>query len=245
MGHNLYSKYKYIGQKFQLKDGSIVEIVDYRNYRDVDVKIETGEIIQHIFISQLKYGIMRNPYKRNIFGRGYVGVGKYRTDNIFYRIWHHMFYRCYSPDAYKTYEKCEVCEEWYNYQTFAEWCSKNYRENFALDKDILVSGNKIYSPKTCCFVPQEINNQFYSSNFNDENFGIKKASINSYQIRIKKHGESVYLGSYMDRNEAIKVYCDEKEKHIRYLAELYKPEISEIVYNKLKEFKINWEIYNQ
>lgn len=49
----------------------------------------------------------------------------------------------------------------------------------------------------------------------------------------------------MDRNEAIKVYCDEKEKHIRYLAELYKPEISEIVYNKLKEFKINWEIYNQ
>lgn len=44
-------KYKYIGQKFQLKDGSIVEIVNYRNYRDVDVKIETGEIIQHIFIS--------------------------------------------------------------------------------------------------------------------------------------------------------------------------------------------------
>ena len=26
-----------------------------------------------------------------------------------------------------------------------------------LDKDILIKGNKIYSPQTCCFVPENLN----------------------------------------------------------------------------------------
>ena len=32
-----------------------------------------------------------------------------------------------------------------------------YKEGYSLDKDILVKGNKIYSPETCCFVPQDVN----------------------------------------------------------------------------------------
>ena len=34
---------------------------------------------------------------------------------------------------------------------------------YHLDKDILVKGNKVYSPETCCFVPQEINSLLVTS----------------------------------------------------------------------------------
>ena len=29
-----------------------------------------------------------------------------------------------------------------------------------IDKDILVKGNKVYSPNTCCLVPKNVNNLF-------------------------------------------------------------------------------------
>ena len=35
-----------------------------------------------------------------------------------------------------------------------------------MDKDILVKHNKIYSPDTCMFVPQTINNLFVKNNKN-------------------------------------------------------------------------------
>lgn len=232
-----YTKYKYIGKKFKLKDNSFVEIIDYHTYRNVDVKLETGEILKGIFLSQLKNGILRNPYKRNIFNLGYIGDGKYKTDNIFYKIWYKMFFRCYSPDKYITYENCEVDKEWHNYQNFAEWCSKNYVEGFALDKDILVYGNKIYGPNTCCFVPQEINNQFYSSNFNHELFGIRKVSDNIYRPRLKKFDKEIYLGSFDNKEKAIDVYKNAKENYIHELAEIYKNKLRIDVYNHLKNWK--------
>ena len=39
-------------------------------------------------------------------------------------------------------------------------------QGWQLDKDILLKGNKIYSPDTCCFVPQEINSIAVDSNNN-------------------------------------------------------------------------------
>lgn len=239
-----YAKYKYIGKKFQLKDNSLVEIIDYHTYKNIDVKLETGEILYGIYLSQIKKGLLRNPYKRNVFDRGYVGVGKYRTDNVFYKIWYKMFYRCYSPDKYKTYEFCEVVPEWYNFQTFAEWCSKNYVDGFALDKDILFTGNKLYGPDTCCFVPQEINNQFYSNNYNHEIFGVRKITDNIYRPRMKKYGKEIYLGSYHNKKDALNVYFKTKESYIHELAEKYKSVLSDKVYNRLLSFTLNIEDYN-
>ena len=78
----------------------------------------------------------------------------------FYQVWKDMERRCYSGEYQKrfpTYRNCSVCDSWLKLSNFKEWLDINYREGTALDKDILVKGNKIYSPDACRFVPQYIN----------------------------------------------------------------------------------------
>ena len=79
-----------------------------------------------------------------------------------------MFVRCYD-DKYQlrqpTYIGCSVSEDFCNFQNFAEWYSHyKYECKYPLeiDKDLLYEGNKIYSPKTCCLLPKEINSTLNS-----------------------------------------------------------------------------------
>lgn len=63
----------------------------------------------------------------------------------------------------KSYEG--VTNSFENFQHFTEWCHNECgylnRESsgkyWCLDKDILVIGNRQYSPETCCFVPTRLN----------------------------------------------------------------------------------------
>lgn len=100
------------------------------------------------------------------------------SDTILYSHWMSMLKRCYDTNHlkhYPTYEMCSVCEEWRQLSNFKEWFDKNYVEGWQLDKDILVKGNKEYSPETCCFVPQEINKLFNSRV--KEKTRVEKASL--------------------------------------------------------------------
>lgn len=75
--------------------------------------------------------------------------------------WRSMLSRCYSSNRHTiqhTYIGCSVCEEWKLLSNFKAWYDENYRDGFALDKDILFEGNKVYGPETCRFVPRYINN---------------------------------------------------------------------------------------
>lgn len=83
-----------------------------------------------------------------------------------YTTWVHMLRRCYSEKSLAkrpTYTNCSVCQEWLLFSNFEKWFNTNYREGLHLDKDILVEGNKVYSPDTCCFVPQYLNSLFTDS----------------------------------------------------------------------------------
>ena len=78
----------------------------------------------------------------------------------FYITWSNMLQRCYSEKSmsrHPTYRNCSVCDSWLSLTTFKEWFDTNYREGMSLDKDILIQGNKVYSPERCRFVPQYIN----------------------------------------------------------------------------------------
>lgn len=78
----------------------------------------------------------------------------------FYRKWHNMIKRCYDPKhaaAFPSYEVCHVTPEWHYFMTFRGWMEKQDWQGKQLDKDLLIIGNKVYSPDTCIFVSPAVN----------------------------------------------------------------------------------------
>jgi hypothetical protein len=78
----------------------------------------------------------------------------------YYRTWKSMLRRCYYKKDNLSYNDCKVCDEWLRFSNFKAWMEgQNYEEGLHLDKDILVKGNKVYSPCACVFIPNEVNSQ--------------------------------------------------------------------------------------
>ena len=78
-------------------------------------------------MTNLTKGCVSNPMKRTVYGKGYLGVGKYSpsSETRAYKLWKNMLERVYCLNVRYTrmsYKDVEVCEEWHNFQNFAEWC---------------------------------------------------------------------------------------------------------------------------
>lgn len=87
----------------------------------------------------------------------------------FYRCWKGMLERCYSPKnhiRYHTYIGCSVSDDWIYFSNFKSWMEQQDWKGKSLDKDLLVGGNKLYSPKTCLFVTEQINSSILLSGNN-------------------------------------------------------------------------------
>ena len=66
-----------------------------------------------------------------------------------------MLTRCYSKkylESYPSYIGTSVCSEWLSAKAFRKWMEQQDWHGKCLDKDIIVPGNKLYSPETCAFV---------------------------------------------------------------------------------------------
>ena len=78
----------------------------------------------------------------------------------YYDRWRHMLARCYSAkrlEKCSTYKGCKVCDEWLIFSNFKRWMEQQDWQDKELDKDLLIEGNKIYSPDTCIFVDRIVN----------------------------------------------------------------------------------------
>lgn len=78
----------------------------------------------------------------------------------FYRAWKSMLTRCYDvkyQTRQPTYVGCSVCEEWLTFSTFKSWMIKQNWQGRELDKDLLCTDNKVYSPENCVFVDSMTN----------------------------------------------------------------------------------------
>lgn len=134
------------------KYGTKTTIIQYENNKKVLVEFDDNYKYQYYTsYMNFKNGKLTNPFEcRNENGIGFIGVGKYNSKEhkLAYYKWSSNLQRClktdYANESLKSYEGCTICEDWLNFQHFAEWFYENYYdcdEPICVDKDILVHGN--------------------------------------------------------------------------------------------------------
>ena len=185
--------------------------------------------------------------KKKIFGIGIDDSTASSNQTAHYK-WYRMLERCYSERylAKKpTYRGCCVCDEWLTFSNFEKWFSdpdNGYCERYHLDKDILVKGNKIYSPNTCCFVPQEINSLFIKDNSKRGSLpiGVTNGYKGSFVAQVNFRSVIQYLGKYDTKEQAFNAYKKEKEVIVKILGDEYYKRvlITEKVYKALLNYKV-------
>lgn len=77
-----------------------------------------------------------------------------------YQAWKGMLRRCYSQKEhlrYPSYAGCTAWIGWHKFSEFKSWMDTQDWDGKELDKDLLVPGNKVYSPETCLFVSSQVN----------------------------------------------------------------------------------------
>lgn len=162
-------------------------------------------------------------------------------------IWRAMLTRTTyaNSNMHKAYMDCEICEEWKeDRRAFTEWFINHLYncngEMLQLDKDLFSNGRKIYSPQTCCLLPQKINVALAYRKSKNSNMpcGVVRTPSGKYAAYIQK--DIGHLSkTFLTIEEADKFYRDNKKRHIREMAENYKKYLPEYIYNALVDYRIN------
>ena len=232
-------------------DGSKMILIEYIKSNNINVVFENG-YIKNCTYDNFKKGLVKNYTSLVGIDGSYVGIGEYKTSingktTHQYNVWKGMLQRCYSKHftlQRPTYDECTVCEEWHNFQVFAKWYDDNYYEindkSMNLDKDILIKGNKVYSPETCCIVPSNINTLFIKCNSKRGNYPIGVYfQEGSYGTSCSNsNGSLEYLGKHKTPLLAFEAYKTYKEKLIKEIAIKYHGLIPENVYNALMKYEV-------
>ena len=116
-------------------------------------------------------------------------------------------------------------------------------EYWAVDKDILFKGNKVYSPNTCCLVPKNANNLFIKSNNVKREYpiGVTKQYKNfTSRCQNPFTGKTESLGTFDTPEKAFMVYKQYKESIIKQVAqdEFNKGNITKICYDAMMNYEV-------
>lgn len=153
----------------------------------------------------------------------YVVNGKWRMCP-FYARWTNMINRCYSANFHiknPTYSGCSVSREWLLFSVFKAWMEIQDWQGKQLDKDIIVNGNKVYSPELCLFVSAEVNSLLTDSAKIRGAFPVGVSYIKStgkYLSSVSLKGKKKNIGRFDTAIDAFNAYKTAKYKIIRDIA---------------------------
>ena len=242
------SKAKYEGKVFTSTNSGDFKVVEYIDQKNVVIEfLYTGTRLV-ARIGNILNGVVKDRTDTSVYGVGITGEKIPVVDGKRCKqreLWVRMLDRCYSKGKNKpTYEGCSVSENFKYYPFFKEWCEKQIGfdvKGFALDKDILVKGNKVYSEDACVFVPQEINNILTYKKSTNKGLSASVALQKSgrYSVSFRKDRITQNLGRFDTAEEAFQAYKQVKESYIKEVAEKWKDSVDDKVYESL----MNWEIH--
>lgn len=239
--------------------GSKIIVSAYRSAKDVDIYFPEYDWTSfNIGYKNFKTGGVKCPYEPRVYGHGCFGEGKYKASingktTKCYRSWSEMLKRCFDDkyqEKFPTYKDVTIHESWLNYQTFGNWFDDNFYQVpddwMCLDKDILVKGNKIYSPDTCIFVPNRINLLFLKRKSQRGNLPIGvhyRKDIHRYMADgSDSHGKSINLGHFTNPTDAFNAYKRHREQLLKDVIDEYENIIPEPYYSKLKHVMYNYKV---
>lgn len=237
-----------VGEENMSNDGTLMRIVEYHDSQNVIVEFQDEfKYRVNVEYSRFKKGTIKNPYKKLLYGRGYIGDGPYeqsvgRIATREYDMWRRMFDRCYSGKQ-PAYNDCDVCEEWWDFQNFAKWYREHYYEIpgqvMQVDKDWLHIGNRLYCPERCCIAPHLINScllTHHKTTYSELPTGILRTASNRFKARCSIEGKRKDLGTYDTVSEAFEAYKKCKIQYVESLAQKFKDYIPQDLFDAVRDY---------
>lgn len=241
------------GERGVNSNGHEMVVIQYANTDRMLVEFtETG---CQVWTSWYKFdrGQVKDPMAKDIYNVACIGVGPYDSKHPAYKKWFQMIRRCYDAKwkiERHHYDDVTVCEDWLNYQNFAQWYVEHppYEPDYQLDKDLINHDARVYSPETCCWLPLELNVMLTK----------KEAVRGEYPmgVTIDVHNPTKYVARLTDNygitgktylfyklfdtpEEAFAAYKIEKEKFVKQQAEVYKDKLTESAYDALLRWTVS------
>jgi hypothetical protein len=240
-------KHKYIGYKGVSRNYGNFEVVSYQGKGRYRVVFPLTGHSMDVIPKHIKSGTIKDPLYPSVLGVGCIGIGVYscsgegRCNTAEYEVWRGVLRRCHdkTTKSYRIYgaRGVTIQKDWYNFQNFAEWYTKqiSYNKGWALDKDLVDYKALEYNENTCTLVPPAINSLF-TGGFKT----IVPKRKDKYLVQLQK-GEKCtngnkrqsFFGYYTNKQEALDVYFKHKIAHVKQVASTYKEDLDARVYNNL------------
>lgn len=218
----------HVGDIYPNKNFGDMEVIYNNNSRDVGVRfLNTGNVVHNLQRGNVKRGTVKDIFAPTVVGAGYLGTSRGVSRLPAYDVWHQMLTRCNDEKYHssrETYTDCSVTKDWHNFCNFEKWFNENYVEGYHLDKDLLVQGNRVYSPEACCFIPASLNSILTESRSSsgDLEMGVtrrRKKGLSEYNGLYNVQYAGSYLARTKDREEANSLYKEFKKLYFEELAD--------------------------